>query len=65
MGEVGRILVAAGSVLASVGLVIFGIARAYIEPSTSQSTLGVVMMVVGVVLTVVGAVAYSRDVESG
>lgn len=64
MGEVGRILVAFGAVLATVGLVVFGIALAYIEPSTSQSNLGIVMMVVGVVLTVVGAVAYSREIRS-
>ncbi|MDP9369060.1 MAG: hypothetical protein M3Q03_12400 [Chloroflexota bacterium] len=64
MAEVGRILVAVGSVMASVGLVVFGIAQSYLDPNSGQSLLGVVMMVVGLVLTVVGAVAYSRGVQS-
>ncbi len=64
MAEVGRILVAVGSVMASVGLVVYGIAQSYLDPSSSQSLLGVVLMVVGVVLTVVGAVAYSRGMQS-
>jgi uncharacterized membrane protein YfcA len=56
VAEVSRILTALGLVAASLGLTIYGIGIAFVEPGGYQVTTGLVMMIGGAIATVVGIV---------
>ncbi len=56
--EAARLLIAFGSVIATAGLVIFGIGFAYVDPADWETTLGVILMIGGLVATVAGGVIY-------
>lgn len=56
MAEISRILTALGLVAASLGLTIYGIGVAFIEPGGYQVTTGLALMIGGVIATVTGIV---------
>lgn len=58
--EASRILTALGLVAASVGLTIYGIGAAFVEPASFQMNTGIILMVVGVVAAVVGIAMSKR-----
>lgn len=60
MLELSRIITAFGAVLASTGLVIYGVAVSYVVPDDFQTDVGLWMMVLGVITTVVGLVMYRQ-----
>jgi hypothetical protein len=55
---VARLLVAIGSVAASVGLVVFGMGTSFVSSDDSLINLGLILMIGGVIATVIGAVIY-------
>ena len=61
MEEMSRILTAAGLVVASVGLTVYGMAASYFEPGTYDLEIGRWMMIIGAIASVVGAVLYRRS----
>ena len=63
MAETSRILTALGLVAASVGLTIYGIGAAFVEPASFQMDTGMLLMVAGVIATVVGIVMSKRIPE--
>ena len=63
MAEASRILTALGLVAASVGLTIYGIGAAFVEPESFQMNTGILLMVAGVIATVVGIVMSKRIPE--
>lgn len=63
MAEASRILTALGLVAASVGLTIYGIGTAFLEPQGFQMNVGMLLMVVGVVAAVVGIAMSKRIPE--
>ena len=60
MQEMSRILTAAGLVIASVGLTVYGMAASYYNPGTYDLELGRWMMVIGTVVSIVGVVLYRK-----
>lgn len=56
MAEVSRILTALGLVVASVGLTVYGIGVAFVEPEDFQRNLGLIMMIGGVIAAAIGIV---------
>lgn len=60
MQEISRILTALGTVVASSGLIIYGMGAAYVTPGDLETTLGLWMMIVGVIGTVVSWAIYQR-----
>jgi Flp pilus assembly protein TadB len=63
MAEASRILTALGLVAASVGLTIYGIGAAFVEPEDFQMNTGMIIMVIGVIAAVVGIVMSKRIPE--
>ena len=63
MAEASRILTALGLVAASVGLTIYGIGAAFVEPESFQMNTGMLLMVAVVIATVVGIVMSKRIPE--
>jgi hypothetical protein len=63
MAEIGRILTALGSVAATVGLVVYGMGRAFVRDGDFEITVGLWLMVAGVIATIIGLVLYSRTAE--
>lgn len=64
MAEISRILTAGGLVTASSGLVIYGIGAAFVEPSSFEINVGMILMVIGVIATVIG-IAISKRIPEG
>jgi hypothetical protein len=63
MAEVSRILTALGLVVASTGLIVYGIATAFYETAEGQMNLGLLLMVAGVIATVIGVAMSKRIPE--
>lgn len=63
MAEVSRILTAAGLVAASLGLTIYGIGVAFVEPADFQINTGLGLMIGGVIATVAGIAMSKRIPE--
>jgi hypothetical protein len=63
MLEFSRILTAAGLAVAPVGLVVYGMGAAYVEPGDYEMNLGLILMAVGVIATIVGVFLYRQAVE--
>ena len=63
MAEASRILTALGLVAASLGLTIYGIGIAFVEPGGYQVTTGLAMMIGGVIATVIGIVISKQIAE--
>ncbi len=63
MAEIGRILTALGSVIATVGLVVFGMGRSYVRAGDFELTLGIWLMVGGTIATVAGLLLHHRTIE--
>ncbi|HET8521787.1 MAG TPA: hypothetical protein VFL82_01060 [Thermomicrobiales bacterium] len=61
---IARLLVTIGSVGASVGLLLYGMGVAYVEPNDTMVNGAIAMMVVGVIMTIIGAFMY-RSSERG
>ncbi len=60
MNEIARWMIALGSVVASVGLVVFGIGTSFVRPEASEVNLGLVLMNGGLVVFFVGGGLYQR-----
>ncbi len=63
MAEASRILTALGLVAASVGLTVYGIGTAFIEPESFQMNTVILLMFVGVAAAVVGILMSKRIPE--
>jgi hypothetical protein len=61
---VARLLASFGAVAASVGLVVFGMGTAFVEPDDSLKNLGYILMVGGVIATVVGGLIYRATLHA-
>ena len=54
--ELPRVLIALGAVIASVGLVVFGMGMSYREPRDVDVNIGIALMVIGLAAFAVGLV---------
>lgn len=63
MLEFSRILTAAGLAIAPVGLVVYGMGVAFVEPRDFETNLGLILMAVGVIAAIVGVFLYRQAVE--
>ncbi len=63
MAEIARILTALGAVAATVGLVVYGMGRAYVRDGDFEITIGLWLMVIGMIATIVGLVLHHRTEE--
>ncbi len=63
MAEISRILTAAGLVIASTALVIYGIGASFVEPRDYQLNIGIWGMIIGVVIAVIGIIMSKRIPE--
>ena len=61
MQELSRIITAAGLVVASSGLIIYGMGVSYVDPGGIEVTGGLWMMVLGTLATIGGLLAYNRN----
>ena len=61
--ELGRWLIALGSVGAAVGITVLGMGMSFVESDDSMIRIGVILIVVGGVATVVGALAMRSTAE--
>ena len=59
-----RLLASLGSVAAAVGLVVFGMGTAFIEPDDSLVNLGIILMVGGLIAAVIGGLIYRAWLHS-
>ena len=64
MAEISRILTAAGLVVGSTGLIIYGIGAAFVDPQDFQLSVGIIMMVVGVITAAIG-ISISKRIPEG
>jgi hypothetical protein len=53
-----RLLVTICSVGASVGLLLYGMGVAYVEPDDTMVNGSIAMMIIGVIMTIIGAFMY-------
>ena len=60
MQEIARIVTALGAVVASSGLIIYGLGASYVSPDSFEMSIGLWMMILGVIATVVGVIMYRR-----
>lgn len=60
MHEIARIVTSLGAVVASSGLIIYGLGASYVTPDNFEMTLGLWMMILGVIATIVGVVLYRQ-----
>jgi hypothetical protein len=63
MLEFSRILTAAGLAIAPVGLVVYGMGVAFVEPRDFETNLGLILMIGGVIATIIGVFLYRQAVE--
>jgi hypothetical protein len=62
MQEISRIITSIGAVVASTGLVVYGMGVSYVEADGAMEvTLGLWMMILGVIASVVGLVLYRQS----
>lgn len=58
MLELGRIIASLGAVVASTGLILYGVLVSIVSPDDYSTTATVWMMILGVVATVIGVLMY-------
>lgn len=58
MLELSRIITSVGAVVASTGLIIYGMAASYVVPDDFQTTASLAMMVGGVIAVAIGLMMY-------
>lgn len=61
--EIARWLIALGSSIGTVGIVVIGMAMSYVERNDGQFNLGLVLMIAGAAATLLGAIAFRRTEE--
>jgi multisubunit Na+/H+ antiporter MnhG subunit len=61
---IARLLASLGAVAAAVGLVIFGMGTAFVEPDDSLIHLGIILMVGGVIAAVIGGLIYRASLNA-
>ena len=61
MQEISRILTSLGAVVASSGLVVYGMGASYSSPGDFEVNLGLWMMILGVIAAIVGIVLYRQS----
>lgn len=61
MQEFSRILTALGAVVASSGLIIYGVGASFVTPGDFETSVGLWMMILGVIATVIGWLMYHRS----
>ena len=64
MAEISRILTALGAVVASVGLVVYGMGRSFVRTGDFETTLGVWLMIAGILATAIGLVLHHQAPET-
>ena len=60
MNEIAKWMIALGSVVAAVGLVVFGIGTSFVRPEASETNLGLILMIGGLVVFFLGGGLYQR-----
>ncbi len=60
MNEIAKWMIALGSVVAAVGLTVFGIGTSFVRPEASQTNLGLILMIGGLLVFFVGGGLYQR-----
>ena len=60
MNEIAKWMIALGSVVASVGLVVFGIGTSFVRPEDDEITLGLILMIGGLLVFFLGGGLYQR-----
>lgn len=60
MNEIAKWMIVVGSVVAAVGLVVFGIGTSFVRPEASEVNLGLILMIGGLVVFFVGGALYQR-----
>lgn len=60
MNEVAKWMIALGSVVASVGLVVFGIGTSFVRPGADEINIGLALMIGGLLVFFVGGGLYQR-----
>ncbi len=63
MAEISRILTAGGLVIASSGLIVYGIGASFVEPHDLELTIGFWAMILGSIAAVIGIVMSKRVEE--
>ncbi|HVL25284.1 MAG TPA: hypothetical protein VM450_14440 [Thermomicrobiales bacterium] len=63
MLEFSRILTAAGLSIFGVGVTVYGIGAAFVDPDSSTMNLGLAMLIGGLVAAAVGVVLYRQTAE--
>lgn len=63
MAEISRILTAGGLVMASSGLIVYGIGASFVEPHDFELTIGLWAMILGSIAAVIGIVMSKRIEE--
>lgn len=61
MLEISRIVTALGAVVASTGVVIYGMGASYLSPGDLETTSGLWMMILGSIATLAGMVLYRQQ----
>ena len=61
---IARLLASLGAVAAAVGLVVFGMGTAFVEPDDSLINLGIILMVGGVIAAVIGGLIYRASLNA-
>ncbi len=56
--EVSRIVTALGTVVATTGLIVYGMGTSYWETGAMEVTLGLWMLILGTIVTIVSALVY-------
>ncbi len=62
--EIARWLIAFGAAIGTIGIVVIGMAMAYVQRNDGQFNIGLILMIAGAVATVLGALAFRRTEES-
>lgn len=63
MLEFSRILTAAGLTAFGVGVTVYGIGAAFVEPQDFEMTIGLVLTIGGLIAALIGALMYRQIVE--
>jgi len=61
--EIARWLISVGAAIGTIGIVVIGMAMAYLQRNDGQFNIGLILTIAGAVATLLGAIAYRRAAE--
>lgn len=61
MLEISRIVTSLGAVVASSGLIIYGIGASYVDPGDFATAFGLWSMILGTIAAIIGLVLYRQS----